>query len=111
MRLVRSVVLSATCVAVAAGVLAVGGPAIADDRGCATRAEFRRVSDGMSTERVRNIIDSAGHKTAGGEILGGGVKWQERWYVKCSTDLSGVKYARINYLKQSDTWRVVSKEW
>jgi len=109
---IRSAVIAAMGVSLTASFVVVGGPAVADTNGCATRAEFGHVSNGMNIDRVRNILDTGGTKAGRGEDPSTGVQWQERWYTKCSSDIfSGLKYSRVKYEKRSGTWRVVRKDW
>jgi hypothetical protein len=64
-RLSRAAVLLGTGAALALGSTFVATtPASADTRGCVTKAEFHKIHQGMSRERVGRIFDTKGHQTS-----------------------------------------------
>ncbi len=66
-------------------------PAQADTPGCATRAEFHKVSHGMAKERVTHIFDTNGRLTSYSAY--GGHKYTSRDYNPCAK----YAYVTVNY--------------
>jgi hypothetical protein len=90
--------IGATLVLACATLLAIPEAAVADTPGCVTRAEFRKVNDGMSMRRVHRIFDTNGVKAEAP------IGRKQRWYDKCS---SPVAVADVWYRND----RVISKHW
>ncbi len=94
----RAASVGATVVLACSALLAVPLTAAADTPGCVTRAEFRKVQDGMAMRRVHRIFDTNGEKAV--------APWgkEQRWYDKCA---SPVAVADVWYRND----RVISKHW
>lgn len=104
-RLASSLLVGAATLAT---VLAPTSATAADTPGCTTRAEFGRITVGMSMPRVVKILDTNGSST--GIVEGPGYDTTGRLYRKCGT-LPAL--ASVNYQRPDDggRWRVTSKSW
>ncbi len=86
-------------VALSVGLLtAVPATAMADTPGCVTRAEHRKVKDGMTLSQVRRIYDARGRL----ENIGSG--GMSREYRTCAGD--SWSYASVDFERKGGAWRV-----
>jgi hypothetical protein len=97
--------VAASLALAAAMLFVIAPPALAHEVPCVSRAEFKKVDEGMSKTRVHTIFDFNGSQV----IFASPPPVQERQYRTCTHSAGWHGKAFVDYEKQDGTWRVVSR--
>lgn len=99
----RAAVLAIVPTVAAGSLLIAAMPASADTLGCATRAEYRTISKGMSKARVASILDTSGKRMS--YVVSGSNTAEMRNYRTCLAYSSLViLYSNGRLANKAATW-------